>query len=273
MENEENTAKCIFNLKLNNGGLGVQSVAEISDSALIGSWTCFVDDVFNQLCEIMNINGSEEDIRVLKLNILQNISIIQDIKYTANNLKKYLYAENEYNMCDHQSHFILVDSKCPLLNMLDILINSAGFDIIDGNSEELKKFRRNSKLMKYQKKLTHLTNVISRDHLSDSILFQHNNKPFNSEDGNFKSFALSNDIYRSFQNRSNFSQKFLNRIHMSYNKRSLNLKDTKKILALTLLIPFKSPTLYCCKHCNTQNVSWWEHLEQCKNTYGTFQKK
>ena len=59
---------------------------------------------------------------------------------------------------------------------------------------------------------------------------------------------------------------------MSYNKRTLNLKDTKKILALTLLIPFKSPTLYCCKHCNTQNVSWWEHLEQCKNTYGTFQK-
>ena len=63
-------------------------------------------------------------------------------------------------MCDHQSHFILVDSKCPLLNMLDILINSAGFDIIDGNSDELMKFRRNSKLMKYQKKLTHLTNVI-----------------------------------------------------------------------------------------------------------------
>ena len=158
-------------------------------------------------------------------------------------------------MCDHQSHFILADSKCPLLNMLDILINSAGFDTIDGNSEELKEFRINSKLMKYQKKLTHLTNVISRDHLSDSILFKHNDKPFNSEDGNFKSFALSNDIYRSFQDRSKFSQKFLNRIHMSYNKRTLNLKDTKKILALTLLIPFKSPTLYCCKHCNTQNVS------------------
>ena len=95
LENEENTAKCIFNLKLNNDGLGVQSVAKTSDSAMIGSWTCFVDDVFNQLYEIINVNGSEEDVRALKVNILQNISIIQDIKYTANNLKNYLYVENE----------------------------------------------------------------------------------------------------------------------------------------------------------------------------------
>ena len=59
---------------------------------------------------------------------------------------------------------------------------------------------------------------------------------------------------------------------MSYNKRTLNLKDTKKNLAPTSLIPSKSPTLYCCKHCNTTDVSYWEHLEQCKYTYGTFQK-
>ena len=59
---------------------------------------------------------------------------------------------------------------------------------------------------------------------------------------------------------------------MSYNKRTLNLKDTKKNLAPTSLMPSKSPTLYCCKHCNTQDISWWEHLEQCKYTYGTFQK-
>ena len=68
-ENEENIAKCIFNLKLNNGGSGVQSVVEISDSALIGSWTCFVDDVFNQLYESMNVNESDEDDQVLKLGI------------------------------------------------------------------------------------------------------------------------------------------------------------------------------------------------------------
>jgi hypothetical protein len=59
---------------------------------------------------------------------------------------------------------------------------------------------------------------------------------------------------------------------MSYNKRTLNLNDTKKILAHTLLISFKSPTLYCCKHCNTTDVSWWEHLEQCKYAYGTLRK-
>ena len=59
---------------------------------------------------------------------------------------------------------------------------------------------------------------------------------------------------------------------MSYNKRTLNLRDTKKILAHTLLIPFKSPTLHCCKHCNATDVSYWEHLEQCKYIYGTLQK-
>ena len=113
--------------------------------------------------------------------------------------------------------------------MLDILCKSAGLNNFDGNSADLRKFRRNSKLMKYQKKSTHLTNVIFCDHLSDTLLLQHNNKPFNSEDGNFKSFALSHDIYRSLQDKSKFSQKFLNRIHMSHNKRTLNLKDTKKI--------------------------------------------
>ena len=270
-EYEENIAKCIFNLKLNNGGLGVQSVVEIADSALVGSWTCFVDDVFKQLYKIMNVNESNEDERDLKLSVLQNISIIQDIKTTADELKNYLYVDNEYKMCDHQSHSILVDGACPVSEMLDILCKSAGFDTYDSDPGKLIKFRGN-KFMKYQKKLTHLKNVISRDHLSDSLLLQHNNKPFNSEDGNFKSYALNNDIYRSFQDRSKFSQKFLNRIHMSYNKRTLNLNDTKKILAHTLLISFKSPTLYCCKHCNTTDVSWWEHLEQCKYIYGTLQK-
>ena len=269
LEYEENIAKCIFNLKLNNGGLGVQSVVEISDSALVGSWTCFVDDVFNQLYKVMNVNESDEEDRILKLGILQNISIIQNIKIAAGNLKNYLYVDNEYKMCDHQSHSILVDGNCQVSEMLDILCESAGFDTFDSDPGKLRRFREN-KFMKYQKKLTHLTNVISRDHLSDSLLLQHNNKPFSSEDRNFKLYALSNDIYRSFQDRSKFSQKFLNRIHMSYNKRTLNLKDTKKILALTLLISFKSPTLYCCKHCNTTDVSCWEHLEQCKYAYGTF---
>ena len=270
-EYEENIAKCIFNLKLNNGGLGVQSVVEIADSALVGSWTCFVDDVFKQLYKIMNVNESNEDERDLKLSVLQNISIIQDIKTTADELKNYLYVDNEYKMCDHQSHSILVDGTCPVSEMLDILCNSAGFDTYDSDPGKLIKFRGN-KFMKYQKKLTHLKNVISRDHLSDSLLLQHNDKPFNNEDGNFKSYALNNDIYRSFQDRSKFSQKFLNRIHMSYNKRTLNLRDTKKILAHTLLISFKSPTLHCCKHCNTTDVSYWEHLEQCKYIYGTLQK-
>ena len=147
---------------------------EISDSALFGSWTCFVDNVFNQLYKIMYVNESDVDDRVLKLRILQNILIIQDIKYTAGNLKNYLHVENEFKMCDHQFHFILVDGVCPVPDILDILCKSAGFDTFDGNPEEIRKFSRNSKLMKYQKKLTHLSNVISRDHLSESLLLQHN---------------------------------------------------------------------------------------------------
>ena len=93
--------------------------------------------------------------------------------------------DNEYKMCDHQSHSILVDGTCPVSEMLDILCNSAGFDTYNSDPGKLIKFRGN-KFMKYQKKLTHLKNVISRDHLSDSLLLQHNNKPFNSEDGNFE---------------------------------------------------------------------------------------
>ena len=51
-ENEEFISKDIFNLRLCNGGLGVQSTLEVVDSAFIGSWTSVVDEVFNQLYNI-----------------------------------------------------------------------------------------------------------------------------------------------------------------------------------------------------------------------------
>ena len=112
-ENIEDTAECIFNLRLNNGWLGVQSVVEISDSALIGSRTRFVDYVFNQLYKVMNVENKNEKDGVLKLSVLPNISIIKDIKSTANEIKNYLRGENEHRMCDHQSHSILIDGECP----------------------------------------------------------------------------------------------------------------------------------------------------------------
>ena len=166
----------------------------------------------------MNVNELVEDDRILKLGILQNISIIQDIKTTAGNLKNYLYVDNEYKMCDHQSHSILVDGVCPVSEMLDILCNSAGFDTYDSDPGKLIKFRGN-KFMKYQKKLTHLKNVISRDHLSDSLLLQHNDKPFNNEDGNsiriYHRTAKQSVILKLYQKIKllSFVKKFESRLH------------------------------------------------------------
>ena len=53
--------------------------------------------------------------------------------------------------------------------MLNVLIKSAGLGTLEENSEHLKKFRMNSKTVKYQQKLTYLVNVISRDHMSEGF--------------------------------------------------------------------------------------------------------
>ena len=135
-------------------------------------------------------------------------------------------------MCDYQTHSILIDGEGSVIEMLNVLIKSAGLGTFEENSEDLKKFRKNSKTIKYQQKLTYIVNVISRDHMSERLLL-YNNDTNMGDRGNFKKFVMGNDIYRTFQNKiGKFQNRFLNRIHMTFRSRSLNLKDTKKLLAL-----------------------------------------
>ena len=143
-------------------------------------------------------------------------------------------------MCDNQTHSILVDDgEGSVIEMLNVLIKSAGLGTFEENSEDLKKFRKNSKTIKYQQKLTYIVNVISRDHMSERLLL-YNNHTNMGDNSNFKKFVMGNDIYRTFQNKiGKFQNRFLNRIHMTFKNRSLNLNDMKKLLALSLLIPFK----------------------------------
>ena len=58
-----------------------------------------------------------------------------------------------------------------MIEMLNVLIKSAGLGTFEENSEDLKKFRKNSKTIKYQQKLTYIVNVISRDHMSEGCYF------------------------------------------------------------------------------------------------------
>ena len=271
-KDEEFISKDIFNLRLCNGGLGVQSTLEVVDSAFIGSWTSVADEVFNQLYKIVMANtDGDGDSHAMTMGLLQNLNMILNVKNSAVELKNYICVDNKYKMWDHQTHSILIDGEGSMSEVLDILINSAGFGTFEENPDDLIKFRMNSKTIKYQKKLSYLVNVISRDHMSEKLLLYNTNDNETNdnriENVNFKDFVLSNDIFRTFQNKiGKFQNRFLNRIHMSFTKRTLNLKDTKKLLALSLLIPFK-PLKYHCKHCNT-DVSFWEHQETCPNTYG-----
>ena len=80
---EEAISKDIFNLKLSNGGLGVQSTLEVVDSAFIGTWTSVVDEVFPQLFNIAMAVTDGEDSRTFVLSLLQNLNMIQNIKNSA----------------------------------------------------------------------------------------------------------------------------------------------------------------------------------------------
>ena len=267
---EESISKDIFNLKLSNGGLGVQSTLEVVDSAFIGTWTSVVDEVFPQLFNIAMAVTDGEDSHTFVLSLLQNLNMIQNIKNSAIELKNYLCIDNTYKLCDNQTHSILIDGEGSVIDMLNVLIKSAGLGTFEENSEDLKKFRKNSKTIKYQQKLTYIVNVISRDHMSERLLLYNNTNM--GDRGNFKKFVMGNDVYRTFQNKiGKFQNRFLNRIHMTFRSRSLNLKDTKKLLALSLLIPFK-PLKYHCRHCNSENVTFWEHQETCPNIYGSLVK-
>ena len=111
--------------------------------------------------------------------------LIQNIKNSAIELKNYLCVDNTYKMCDNQTHSILIDGEGSVIEMLNVLITSAGLGTFEENSEDLKKFRKNSKTIKYQQKLTYIVNVISRDHMSERLLL-YNNHTNMGDKGNFK---------------------------------------------------------------------------------------
>ena len=93
---EESISKDIFNLKLSNGGLGVQSTLEVVDSAFIGTWTSVVDEVFPQLFNIAMAVTDGEDSSTFVMSLLQNLNMIQNIKISAIELKNYLCVDNTY---------------------------------------------------------------------------------------------------------------------------------------------------------------------------------
>ena len=121
-------SKDIFNLRLCNGGLGVQSTLEVVDSAFIGSWTSVADEVFNQLYKIVMTNtDGDGDSHVMTMGLLQNLNMIQNVKNSAVELKNYICVDNKYKMWDHQTHSILIDGEGSMSEVLDILINSRKF--------------------------------------------------------------------------------------------------------------------------------------------------
>ena len=138
---EESISKEIFNLKLSNGGLGVQSTLEVVDSAFIGTWTSVVDEVFPQLFNIAMAVTDGEDSRTFVLSLLQNLNMIQNIKNSAIELKNYLCIDNTYKLCDNQTHSILIDGEGSVIEMLNVLIKSAGLGTFEENSEDLKKIQ------------------------------------------------------------------------------------------------------------------------------------
>merc|ERR1711991_1271044 len=130
-----------------------------------------------------------EDSRTFVMSLLQNLNMIQNIKNSAIELKNYLCIDNTYKLCDNQTHSILIDGEGSEIEMLNVLIKSAGLGTFEENSEDLKKIQKEFKTIKYQQKLTYIVNVISRDHMSERLLLYNNNTNMGDR-GNFKKFVM-----------------------------------------------------------------------------------
>ena len=235
-ESELDSLRTRLGLRLKNGGLGVHTVHEYCDSAMIGMWASNVDQIISSVGELT------PDEKVA----LKGSDTVYRVKEAAKNMKTKFEHVNAFS----QQQAVDIGLKTGEISTMDILnrlIKHAAIEKVD--SQALRGG-------KHQGKLRSALNMYNANRLTDKMAENIGNVADWKKDPYLRAFIAQ---------RSPVANRWLNRMHLDKKARYLTSAQVKIAFWITaginLIVENKD-----CKHCADKLVNWFEHGQVCKKS-------
>ena len=223
-------------LRLKNGGLGVHSVHEYCESAMIGMWASNVDQIISSLGELTQAEIFE----------LKESNTIFRVKEVAKSMKTKFEHANAFS----QQQAVDIGLKTGDISTMDILAKltqNAAIEKID---------RQALRGGKHQGKLRSALNMYNANRLTDKMAENNDNGANWKDDPYLRAFIAQ---------RSPIANRWLNRMHLDKKARYLTSAQVKIAFWITVGINLIVENRDC-KHCAEKLVNWFEHGQVCKKS-------
>ena len=251
MKEEEEISRRIFFLSCKDGGLGVTCIERTVDSAFVGTWIAIMKHVVK---DQLNLDDPK--------SLEQQLQTIKDVKNATNRLLIDL-ASNKFEGPEQEDSVGMSDNdenknyKSPKLTIRELLRKIADHAGLASNDEIDILWNRG-----IQSTLGHALSVVNANSLAEYLA------KFGCPAG--KNIKLQdNQFYISFMSRRNdFSNRFLNRAHLSDKARRFTNKDLKSTIASILMLQ-RYPLEYKCAHCGMDDVRFIGHIQSCEKSHAT----
>ena len=235
-ESELDSLHTRLGLRLKNGGLGVHTVHDYCDSAMIGMWASNVDQIISSLGRLTQRETNE----------LKDSNTVYRIKETARLMKRKFEHVNAFS----QQQAVDIGLKTGDNSTLDILTRLIKHAAIE------KADRQALRGGKHQGKLRAALNMYNANRLTDKMAENIDNRAGWKDDPYLRAFIAQ---------RSPVANRWLNRMHLNKKARYLTSAQVKIAFWITVGINLIVENRDC-KHCAVKLVNWFEHGQVCKKS-------
>ena len=223
-------------LRLKNGGLGIHTVHEYSDSAMLGMWASNVDQIISSLGELT----PDEEIA------LKSSDTVRQIVQAA----RYMKAKFEHVNAFSQQQAVDIGLRTGTNSTMDILDRLNKHAAIEKENSQVLKGG------KHQGKLRSALNMYNANRLTDKMAVNIDNVTDWKKDPYIRALIAQ---------RSPVANRWLNRMHLDKKARHLTSAQVKIAFWITAGINLRVENRDC-KHCEEKLVNWFEHGQVCKKS-------
>ena len=235
-ESELDSLHTRLGLRLKNGGLGVHTVHDYCDSAMIGMWASNVDQIISSLGQLTQ--AEKEELKVTN-------TVIR-VKEAAKIMKTKFEHVNAFS----QQQAVDIGLKTGDTSTMDILTRLINHAAIE------KEDRQALRGGKHQGKLRSALNMYNANRLTEKMAENIDNVADWKDDPYLRAFVAQ---------RSPIANRWLNRLHLDKKARYLTSALVKiafwNTAGINLIVENRD-----CKHCAVKLVNWFEHGQVCKKS-------
>jgi hypothetical protein len=220
-------------LRLKNGGLGVHTVHDYCDSAMIGMWASNVDHIISSIGELTQDEMDE----------LKQSKTITRVKEVAKQMKSKFECANAFS----PQQAVDIGLRTGTNSTMDILGRLTKHAAIEKENSQVLKGG------KHQGKLRSALNMYNANRLIVKMA------------GNIVDRKKDPYIRALIAQRSPVANRWLNRMHLDKKARHLTNAQVKIAFWITVGINLRVENRDC-KHCAEKLVNWFEHGQVCKKS-------